>query len=104
MNVSTGAVTVINGAANAVVGNVTVGAGPYGVAFDPANGYLYVANYFSGMVSVISPSNATTGLPPSLAFFTVLIGVFVVFIGSAVLLGRHRSPVREERPASPSRQ
>jgi len=47
---------VINGATNKVIANISVGSEPEGVAFDSANGYIYVANSHSGTVSIISTS------------------------------------------------
>lgn len=41
--------------ADSVIATITVGTGPYGDLFDPANGYVYVANVFSHSVSVIDP-------------------------------------------------
>jgi len=38
----------------AVIATVNVGIQPEGMAFDPANGYVYVANHGSGTVSIIS--------------------------------------------------
>jgi len=61
---------VINGANNTVIANITVGAWPTGVAYDPSNGYIYVANYFSDTVSVINGAtntviaNITVGIGP----------------------------------------
>jgi len=40
-----------------VIANITVGQGPWGVAYDPSNGYIYVTNLGSDSVSVI---NGTT--------------------------------------------
>jgi DNA-binding beta-propeller fold protein YncE len=39
--------------ADSVIGTITVGTGPYGSIYDPANGYIYAANVFSNSVSVI---------------------------------------------------
>jgi len=47
-------VWVINWATNKVIANISVGKHPQGVAFDPSNGYIYVANAGSDTVSVIS--------------------------------------------------
>ncbi|MGA1975344.1 MAG: beta-propeller fold lactonase family protein [Conexivisphaerales archaeon] len=41
------------GAVGTVVGTVTVGDQPHSVAYDPSNGYLYVANFGPNTVSVI---------------------------------------------------
>lgn len=45
--------------ADSVIKTITVGTGPYGDLFDPANGYIYVANMFSNSVSVIDGSTNT---------------------------------------------
>jgi YVTN family beta-propeller protein len=50
---------VINGATNTVIVNITVGRSPTGVAYDPSNGYIYVANWGSGTVSVINGATNT---------------------------------------------
>ncbi|PWU81326.1 MAG: hypothetical protein DLM72_07590 [Candidatus Nitrosopolaris wilkensis] len=53
--------------ADSVIATRTVGTGPYGDLYDPANGNVYVANIFSDSVSVISGSTnsviATISLP-----------------------------------------
>ena len=41
---------------NTVVKNVVPGTSPEGVVYDPMNGLIYVANYRSGNISVISPA------------------------------------------------
>jgi YVTN family beta-propeller protein len=50
-------VSVISGLS--VIATVSVGTGPDGMAFDPANGDMYVANSNSGTISVISGSTNT---------------------------------------------
>jgi YVTN family beta-propeller protein len=45
--------------ADSVIGTITVGTGPYGAIYDPANGYIYTANVFSNSVSVIDGSTNT---------------------------------------------
>jgi YVTN family beta-propeller protein len=45
---------VINGANNTVIASIAVGSNPRGVAYDPSNGYVYVTNWNSGTVSIIS--------------------------------------------------
>jgi len=53
-----------------VIANITVGKGPTGIAYNPSNGYIYVANSFSGTVSVIDGAtnkviaNITVGVGP----------------------------------------
>jgi len=50
--------SVING--TTVIATIPVGHQPVGVAYDPSNGYIYVANHGSGTVSVISTSVSTS--------------------------------------------
>jgi YVTN family beta-propeller protein len=45
--------------ADSVIKTITVGTGPYGDLFDPANGNIYVANVGSNSVSVIDGSTNT---------------------------------------------
>jgi len=52
-------VTVINGATNTVIANISVGEGPYGILYDPSNGYIYVTNTAQNNVSVIDGANNT---------------------------------------------
>ena len=47
--------TLING--NFV--NTGNGMGPWGIAYDQSNGYIYVANFYSGTVSVIDGATNT---------------------------------------------
>jgi YVTN family beta-propeller protein len=47
-----GNVSVISGTTR--IANVTVGKGPCAIAFDPADGYIYVANSYDNTVSIIS--------------------------------------------------
>ncbi len=49
-------VTIINTVNNTVVKSVVPGSLPDGVAYDPANGYIYIANYGSGNISVLNPA------------------------------------------------
>ncbi|WP_459561292.1 YncE family protein [Mycobacterium kiyosense] len=49
-----GTVSVINPTTNTVTATIPVGSSPYGVAIDPVTGAVYVANFQSGTVSVIS--------------------------------------------------
>jgi YVTN family beta-propeller protein len=55
-NSGSNSVSVINGATNSVIATIDVGSYPYGAVFDSSNGYVYVTNYFSGTVSIISTS------------------------------------------------
>jgi YVTN family beta-propeller protein len=59
-NATSGTVSVIDGATDAVTATIPVGSGPSGVAVDPAAGTVYVANSGSGTVSVIDA--ATNGV------------------------------------------
>ena len=63
-----GTVSVINGTANTVIANISVGGRPWGVAYDSSNDYIYVTNYDSDTVSVINGTtviaNITVGLGP----------------------------------------
>ena len=42
---------------HSTIDNITVGAHPFGIAYDSSNGYVYVINYGSGDVSVINKTN-----------------------------------------------
>jgi len=55
-----GTVSVIDGSTNTVTDTISIGGGPYGVAYDSATGEVYVANWASNMVSVISSTSTTT--------------------------------------------
>ena len=46
-----------------VVANVTVGTEPYYLAYDAANGYVYVSNFNSGTVSIIDGTTVGSTLP-----------------------------------------
>jgi len=64
---------VINGANNTVIANITVGTKPAGVAYDPSNGYIYVADSSLYTVSVINGTtviaNITVGpIPVGVAY------------------------------------
>jgi YVTN family beta-propeller protein len=48
-----------NSQSNPVISNIRVGSGPYGIAYDSSNGYVYVANWNSNNVSVINGANNT---------------------------------------------
>jgi YVTN family beta-propeller protein len=52
-------VSVIDSTTNTVVASIPVGTGPEGIAFNPNNGDMYVANEGSFNVSVIAPLTAT---------------------------------------------
>jgi YVTN family beta-propeller protein len=63
---SSNTVVAINSTTNTVAATVTVGQNPIRLAYDPSNGCIYVADYSSGQISVISPSNrvvATISVP-----------------------------------------
>jgi len=49
-------VTIINTVNNTVVKSVVPGKLPEGVAYDPANGYIYIANSMSANISVLNPA------------------------------------------------
>ena len=49
-------VSVINTVNNTLVKNVVPGSEPEGIAYDPANGYVYIANSNSGNISVLNPA------------------------------------------------
>jgi YVTN family beta-propeller protein len=60
-NATSGTVSVIDEATDAVTATIAVGSGPSGVAVDPAAGTVYVANSGAGTVSVIdAATNAVT--------------------------------------------
>ena len=48
--------SVINGRASTLTATVPVGVSPFGVAANPATNTIYVTNYFSNAVSVITLS------------------------------------------------
>ena len=52
-------VTVINAATGSAVASVPVGASPDAIAYDSANGYLYVTNSFSNNTTVIDGGTNT---------------------------------------------
>ncbi|MFG1556163.1 MAG: YncE family protein [Thermoplasmataceae archaeon] len=58
-NFNTNSVSVINGATNTVIANISVGVFPLGVAFDSSNGYVYVTNFNTNSVSVINGATNT---------------------------------------------
>jgi len=60
---SNGTVRVAGAPDAVVVGGIGVGSGPQGIAYDPANGYLYVANGFQANVTVIDGSTDTVVVP-----------------------------------------
>ena len=75
--------------ANVVVATIPVGFGPKGVLFDPANGFVYVANYGSDTVSVIDGAtdrliaNISVGSnPTSLAYDSSDGDIYVANSGS----------------------
>ena len=72
--------------ADSVIATVPVGVNPRGIAFDSANGNIYVANFGSDTVSVIAPSSSGR------ADYTVYIGagmaVAVAVVAVAVVLRR----------------
>ena len=62
---TTGIVSVINGTTNTIVATIPVGKNPQAIAYNPANGLLYVANTLSGTLSIINgTSNSLIGSIP----------------------------------------
>ena len=49
-------VSIINTVNNTFVKNVVPGSEPEGIAYDPANGYVYIANAYSANISVLNPA------------------------------------------------
>lgn len=72
-NTAVGDVSVIDGSTNKLIANVTVGSEPWGLAFDSANGDVYVANLGSNTVSVIngSTNQVVTNVPVGFGPFAV---------------------------------
>jgi YVTN family beta-propeller protein len=58
-NFGSNSVSVIDPVTNTEVATITVGTQPTGIAFNPDNGFLYVANFGSSTVSVIAPLTTT---------------------------------------------
>ena len=53
-------ISVIYSATNTVIDTIHVGTRPFGIAFNPENGFLYVANFGGGnTVSVTAPLTTT---------------------------------------------
>ena len=52
-----GSVIVINPNNNEAIGSITVGIKPYGISYDPSNGFIYVSNEGSNDVSIINTSS-----------------------------------------------
>ena len=46
-----------------VIANITVGSNPEGIAYDPSNGYIYVADHGSDTVSVINGTTVIATIP-----------------------------------------
>jgi YVTN family beta-propeller protein len=62
---TTGTVSVINGTTNTIVGNIHVGKNPQAIVYNPASGFLYVANTLSNTLSIINgTSNSLVGSIP----------------------------------------
>src|SRR5215467_10662274 len=47
--------------ADSVIKTITVGTGPYGDLFDPANGYIYVANVANNVSLIDGSTNTLVG-------------------------------------------
>jgi len=76
-----------------VIATIPVGSMPAGVAYDPSNGYIYVTNYGSGTVSIISTSVSANSTSPSVVpTWAVVVVVVVVVLIVALLMIKHRKP------------
>ena len=73
VNGHSGSISVINGATDDVIDNITVGSDPVAVAFDSSNGFIYVTNSNSNTVSVIN--GATNAVIDTIAVGLYPIGV-----------------------------
>ena len=60
-NSQSGTVSVIDGATERVITNLTVGANPASLAYDSVNHDIYVVNAFQSTVSIISSANTIVG-------------------------------------------
>lgn len=56
---SSGYVEIISTATNSLLGAIYLGGEPYGVAYDSSNGDIFVSEYSSNQVEVISPNSQT---------------------------------------------
>jgi YVTN family beta-propeller protein len=63
---SSNVVSIIDGASNRLLGNMTLGYNPSDGVYDPTKGYLYVSNYRSGTVSVLASPVASASSFPTL--------------------------------------
>jgi YVTN family beta-propeller protein len=59
LNSSSNNISVIDGETNSFIGNVIVGAGPFGLGVNPITNRIYVANFGSNNVSVIDGNSNT---------------------------------------------
>jgi YVTN family beta-propeller protein len=85
-------VSVINGTTNRVITNIGVGYHPEGLVYDSANGYIYVTNFYSGSVSIISTSYTTNPLPSSnnyLIYIIIALVMIAAAIGVAMAMRRN---------------
>ena len=64
---------------------VNVGSGPYGVAYDPSKGEVFVAEYHDDTISVISTnsSGGSSGIPEFLALLEIALLVAVALLVAA---------------------
>jgi YVTN family beta-propeller protein len=69
-NSASGGVAVFNATSDAFVGTIPTPGFPAGMAYDPANGRLYVTLEFSNAVAVIDPSFGNGGVNPTSASAT----------------------------------
>lgn len=82
-----GNVTVIDGSSNHAIASLNTGTGPWGSAFDPINGLVYVACFITGNLTVINGTTQTTvgsihvGLYPTEPAYDPVDGE--LFIGTA---------------------
>lgn len=82
-------VAIVSDSTNAVVSTVAVGDDASGMAFDPANGFLYVTNYFQDTVSILTLGLVNefpvtfqeSGLPHG-AFWQVAVGPTAAPVGT----------------------
>jgi YVTN family beta-propeller protein len=52
-------ISVIYSATNTVIDTIHVGTRPFGITFNPENGFLYVANFGGNTASAIAPLTTT---------------------------------------------
>lgn len=85
-NLDVSTVSVINGATNAVVANISAGNNPTDLAFDSSNGDLYFSNSGSNTVSVLSSAiylTSTSSSAPTTSSSTPSSGFAMVVVSSS---------------------